>query len=238
MYKFINWITNYNSVITTNNNKDSISEDDKYSISNIDEDSISNDDKYYIINKNNSTINNKNNTTINNDKNLISNNDKNSISNNDKYSISDDDEYITIDNEIITCSFNRIANINNYLVKIYNEKNKPTSKEIKHEILDKYYKETDLFNDITIYKQILEGKNCKIILYFYYDIGKYVELLHNICNESKNKKEIKSNIELFCKAINSLENEFKNSIEKTEEVIIIKEIIKTRNFEQRKKRKK
>jgi hypothetical protein len=223
MYKFINWITNYNSVITTNNNnKDSICDDDKYSISNIDEDSISNDDKYYIINKNNTTINN----------------DKYSISNNDKYSISDDDEYITIDDVIITCSLNRITNVNNYLVKIYNEKNKPTSKEIKDKLLDNYYKETDLFYDITICKKILEGKNCKIILYFYYDIGKYVEWLHNICNESKNKKEIKSNIEIFCKAINLLENEFKNSIEKTEEVIIIKEIIKTRNFEQRKKRKK
>jgi hypothetical protein len=171
-----------------------------------------------------------------------SNSSSNSRSNSSSNSSSEEDTpNVDYDKQIITSYHDRIVNIKNYLFKIYtgknekNEINKPTIKEIKNEILDKYYKETDLFNDITICKKILDGKNCRIILYFYYDMKTHLDELHELCNCCKNKKHIYIIIEKFCKAIEELENNFKISIENTKEV---KEILEIGNYERRKKRKK
>ena len=95
MYKFINWITNYNSVITTNNNNED-----------------------YINNNDVNSINNNNEDSINNNEDSINNNNEDSISN---------DEDSIINNEIITSNLSRLSNIKNYLIKIYNGKNKPTN---------------------------------------------------------------------------------------------------------------
>ena len=122
-------------------------------------------------------------------------------------SSSDEDKYtqIDLDEQIITSNLNRLSNTKNYLIKIYNRKNKSTNKEIKNEILDKYYKETDLFYDITVCKKILDGKNCRIILYFYYDLNTQLDELYELCNCCKNKKDICTIIDTFCKSIDVLE---------------------------------
>ena len=86
-----------------------------------------------------------------------------------------------------------------------------------------------------MYKKILNGKNCRIILYFYYDIGTHLDELYELCNCCKNKKDISIFIDTFCKAINVLEQNFKTSITNTKEV---KEIIELENYKRRKKRRK
>ena len=177
-------------------------------------------------------------SSVNNENITCSFNNENTNSSSSDEDTSSCDDY---DKQIITSYHNRIANIKNYFLKIYtgknqiNQINKPTIKEIKNEILDKYYKETDLFNDITVCKKILDGTNCRIILYFYYDLRSHLDELYELCNCYKNKKHIYIIIEKFCKAIEELENNFKNSIENTKEV---KEIIEIGNYERRKKRKK
>ena len=84
-------------------------------------------------------------------------------------------------------------------------------------------------------KKILDGTNCRIILYFYYDLNTHLDELHELCNCCKNKNDIWIIVDKFCEAIDILEQNFKTSIAKTKEV---KEIIETGNYERRKKRRK
>jgi len=169
---------------------------------------------------------------IENNENINNENNINSV--NKDITSSDEDSFSDLDEQIIISNLDRLSNTKNYLLKIYNQKNKPTSKEIKDEILDKYYKETDLFYDITVCKKILNGKNCRIILYFYYDLRSHLDELYELCNCCKNKKDINIIIDTYCEAIDILEKNFKTSIMNTKEV---KEIIEIGNYSRKKKKK-
>ena len=135
--------------------------------------------------------------------------------------------FITYSKSIYISNNNRILQINRHLIKIYYEKNnKLSSKQIKYEILSNYYKETEFFNDIAIYKKILNGKNCSLILYFYYNVGIELDNLYKLCNNCNNKTYIVNNINNFCKIIeqyeSTLEENIKN-IKNIEKILEIKE---------------